>query len=66
MPKTGRTHQLRVHANAYGHSILGDDLYGSDACLTLSNRLMLHAYSIEFAHPTQSKRMHVHAPSIFS
>ena len=52
-PKTGRTHQLRVHAQAFGHSILGDDLYGDTKCQNASNRLMLNAYSIEFVHPTK-------------
>lgn len=48
-PKTGRTHQLRVHAShplGLNIPILGDDLYG-----TRSERLFLHAEEIEFIHP---------------
>lgn len=45
-PKTGRTHQLRVHLNYIGHPICGDKRYGrSDAF----PRLMLHAYSLTVA-----------------
>ena len=54
-PITGRTHQLRVHAahkNGLNSPILGDDLYGEK-----SNRLHLHAESIEFEHPTTKKRI---------
>ena len=49
-PVTGRTHQLRVHAaHAQGLNtpIVGDDIYGTSA-----ERLMLHAETIEFEHPT--------------
>lgn len=52
-PKTGRTHQLRVHcAHVLGlHSpIVGDDHYGVKA-----NRLHLHAQRIEFCHPVTNK-----------
>lgn len=47
-PVTGRTHQLRVHMAAIGHSILGDALYGDAAS---APRLLLHASSLSFAHP---------------
>ena len=49
-PITGRTHQLRVHsahADGLGTPIVGDDIYGTSA-----ERLMLHAETIEFTHPT--------------
>jgi tRNA pseudouridine32 synthase/23S rRNA pseudouridine746 synthase len=46
-PVTGRTHQLRVHLAAIGHSIIGDSLYGGRA----AQRLLLHACSLSFAHP---------------
>lgn len=44
-PKTGRTHQLRVHCAAIGHPIVGDKIYNMNA--SPSNDLHLHAYSIE-------------------
>ncbi len=54
-PKTGRTHQLRVHAahqNGLGTPIKGDDLYG-----TLENRLHLHAEKISFIHPISREKV---------
>jgi len=54
-PKTGRTHQLRVHAahaEGLNSPIVGDQLYGSK-----DKRLMLHAESIEFEHPVLKQRM---------
>ena len=48
-PKTGRTHQIRVHFAAIGHPIIGDALYGTaDARL---GRHFLHAARLGFAHP---------------
>jgi len=49
-PVTGRTHQLRVHMAAIGHPILGDTLYGGEAA-GRSERLLLHARLLRFAHP---------------
>lgn len=54
-PVTGRQHQLRVHMQLIGHSILGDDKYGGDAWEDmpegLANKLHLHARRIVFPHP---------------
>ena len=54
-PKTGRTHQIRVHASAMGHAIAGDSIYCSSILLetTLNQfgRLMLHAHKLAFYHP---------------
>lgn len=50
-PITGRTHQLRVHMQALGHPILGDDLYADDVALQQADRLLLHASSLAFTHP---------------
>lgn len=47
LPKTGRTHQLRVHLKAIGHPIVGDDLYDGEP----AERLMLHAHELEFIIP---------------
>jgi 23S rRNA pseudouridine1911/1915/1917 synthase len=43
---TGRTHQIRVHMQAIGHAVIGDELYGKKS--KLANRQMLHAYKLEF------------------
>lgn len=50
-PLTGRTHQLRVHLKAIGHTILGDALYADDAVRFAAPRLMLHAEMLGFVHP---------------
>jgi tRNA pseudouridine32 synthase/23S rRNA pseudouridine746 synthase len=50
-PVTGRAHQLRVHLQALGHPILGDALYASPEVCAQSDRLLLHATSLRFAHP---------------
>ena len=49
-PKTGRSHQLRVHMKEIGHPILGDPLY-SDGAARNHDRLMLHAEQLRFRHP---------------
>jgi len=46
---TGRTHQIRVHLNSIGHSILGDKIYGKSAAGY--SRHMLHAWRLGFFHP---------------
>ncbi len=54
-PRTGRTHQLRVHAahaEGLGAPIVGDRLYGTPA-----DRLMLHAESLAFTHPATNERL---------
>ncbi len=63
-PKTGRTHQIRVHWRAEGHPIVGDPLYGWKASPgdSLVPRLMLHARKIAFAHPTTGERVAFEAP----
>lgn len=50
-PLTGRTHQLRVHMKAIGHTILGDEFYAKGEALTRADRLMLHAEQLTFQHP---------------
>ena len=55
-PKTGRSHQLRLHMQQIGHPILGDTLYAGEAAQSES-RLCLHAKELEFDHPTTGERM---------
>lgn len=50
MPKTGRSHQLRVHALALGHVILGDPLYAKGPARDFE-RLMLHSEELRLRHP---------------
>ncbi|MDR2097021.1 MAG: RluA family pseudouridine synthase [Spirochaetaceae bacterium] len=56
-PKTGRTHQLRVHLRSIGHPILGDPLYGGQTpALTPRPTLALHAKSLELVLPPGASR----------
>ncbi|MFA5580690.1 MAG: RluA family pseudouridine synthase [Paracoccaceae bacterium] len=50
MPRTGRSHQLRVHMLAIGHPILGDPFYATGPARDF-DRLMLHAENLRFRHP---------------
>lgn len=56
-PETGRTHQLRVHMQALGHPILGDSLYADPKTRAKSDRLLLHAEYLAFAHPVSGERL---------
>lgn len=55
-PKTGRTHQIRVHCSEMGLPILGDPLYFPSGVIPMVQvpRLMLHAFSLKFEHPIKS------------
>lgn len=75
-PKTGRTHQIRVHCAAIGHPIVGDSLYGrlrmgkgsasssKETILHLRSvqRQMLHAWKIRFVHPASEEEMTFDSP----
>ncbi len=65
VPRTGRTHQIRVHLAAVHHPILGDRTYGGggdDAkCLSLS-RSFLHSWRLTFAHPHTGELVEVEDP----
>lgn len=66
-PKTGRTHQIRVHALHLGHPIIGDERYGQDDTNLFFKqkgykRMFLHAKTLHFLHPTTGVAMKIHAP----
>ena len=56
-PKTGRTHQIRVHLNSIGHPVAGDPIYGFKKSSPPSNlnRLFLHAFKMELTAPDGKK-----------
>ena len=58
--ETGRTHQIRVHCKAIGHSIVGDGLY-SEIETDLIGRQALHAEKIRFIHPITKEKMEITA-----
>lgn len=57
-PQTGRTHQLRIHSQYFGHPIVGCDLYGNPELeIEPQTRLHLHAQSLSFFHPLTGQAM---------
>ncbi|MHA7876035.1 RluA family pseudouridine synthase [Roseivivax sp.] len=63
-PKTGRSHQLRVHMLALGHPILGDPLYAGEAAAE-HPRMMLHAEELRLRHPDGGRGMQFRAKPPF-
>jgi len=74
-PKTGRTHQIRVHLSYIKHPIVADDLYDGKLVYPwqladaepavqepILSRAALHAFSLEFTHPTTNKMIKFEAP----
>mgnify|MGYP003384089768 CR=1 FL=1 len=66
-PVTGRTHQIRVHCQFSGFSIVGDDKYADDEQLKSTKkmgakRMFLHAQSLKFKHPQTDESMFIEAP----
>lgn len=64
-PVTGRSHQLRLHLQAIGHTILGDTLYGESQSIAQADRLLLHAANISFKHPTTGAQLNLDNPAEF-
>lgn len=62
LPKTGRTHQIRLHLSHVGHPILGDTLYGCEEGSPLIGRQALHAYSLVFVRQSDGKLITLTAP----
>lgn len=56
---TGRLHQVRVHLDAIGCGILGDEWYGPRVTSKASPRLALHAHRVRFEHPTSGEQIDV-------
>lgn len=64
-PRTGRTHQIRVHLAAVGHPILGDRAYGGagdEARRIGLTRPFLHAWRLAFEHPVTGERIALEEP----
>ncbi|MCE8553294.1 RluA family pseudouridine synthase [Ruegeria pomeroyi] len=63
-PRTGRSHQLRVHCQALGHPILGDPFYATGAAQAFP-RLMLHSEELRLKHPESGRSITFRAPAPF-
>ncbi len=64
-PRTGRTHQIRVHLSSIGHPIVGDARYGGGGDLARAlglGRPFLHSWRVAFVHPVTGALVRVEAP----
>jgi 23S rRNA pseudouridine1911/1915/1917 synthase len=66
-PRTGRTHQIRVHLNYIGHPIIGDQVYGTRLSSKIAKKIglerqFLHASKLVFTHPLTEKLMEFEDP----
>lgn len=64
VPKTGKTHQLRIHTSGMGHPILGDHTYANKGfrCPYKAYRVLLHAQMLRFVHPKTGVVVELEAP----
>jgi len=60
--ETGRTHQIRAHAAHLGFPVVGDRRYSGEATGEDHERLCLHAWTLDFSHPTTGAAQHFEAP----
>ena len=61
--ETGRTHQIRVHANKIGHPIVGDPVYGTGRSIGVNlPGQALHAWKLQLIHPVTGELVSVTAP----
>jgi len=58
-PKTGRTHQLRIHCAGIGYPILGDKLYGEEHHVFKGKGLFLCAVELQFLHPIKKEKLNL-------
>ncbi|MCB0649876.1 MAG: RluA family pseudouridine synthase [Saprospiraceae bacterium] len=56
-PKTGRTHQIRIHLSEAGYPIMGDKIYGTEGKVMKGKGLFLASTGLMFRHPTFNKKM---------
>mgnify|MGYP003971100019 FL=1 len=62
LPRTGRTHQIRVHLASIHHPVIGDDLYGGKSGNPKMERQALHAHLLELKHPITGANLSFCAP----
>jgi 23S rRNA pseudouridine1911/1915/1917 synthase len=61
-PITGRLHQVRVHLDSIGATVLGDEIYGPKMARGASPRLALHSHRLAFAHPITGDTLDIRSP----
>jgi RluA family pseudouridine synthase len=62
-PKTGRTHQIRIHLSGIGHAIMGDQQYGIEGQVYTEKGLFLAAVGLSFVHPNTCAPFEVKIPT---
>ena len=59
-PRTGRTHQIRIHLSEMGHPIIGDKLYGEEGNILKNKGLFLAATTLDFINPISQEKLLIH------